>query len=263
MNQLAELHKISNTKSVNKTLAILSTFNETTPMQRTKDIAAKLDMSNSTVSRHLNTMFDWGFLERDEDTGYYYPGLKVIALAGAALQNSDVYRHASPELQRISYKYGVHGHMGIPHGTQVVHLISSSCENTMDLHIPMGHCHPMYCSAMGRALLAYMPAGRVQDILKKSELEKLTMETKIDPTVIERELVQIRQRGYCILLDELNEGKGSIAAAVFDKQRQPVASVSVSTSSHSLRQPEREHELAKAVTQAARKISGKLGYYPK
>ena len=63
MNRDTEcLHRESNTKSLNKTLAILSTFNEKTPMQRTSDIAAKLGINISTVSRHLNTLLDWGFL---------------------------------------------------------------------------------------------------------------------------------------------------------------------------------------------------------
>ena len=73
MPQAGENHqKVStNTKSVSKTLAILSSFNERTPTQRTSDIAAKLHMNISTVSRHLNTMLDWGFLMRDEETGRY------------------------------------------------------------------------------------------------------------------------------------------------------------------------------------------------
>ncbi len=100
--------KVSKAKRVSKPLAILSTFNEVIPMQRTIDIAAKLHMNISTVSRHLNTMLDWGFLERDNSTGVYFWGLEIVALAGASLQNNDVYRHAYPELQQLSYKYGVH-----------------------------------------------------------------------------------------------------------------------------------------------------------
>ena len=72
MAQRAEgSHKGSNAKSVSKTLEILSTFNELAPEQRTSDIANKLHMNISTVSRHLNTMLDWNFLERDDSTGYY------------------------------------------------------------------------------------------------------------------------------------------------------------------------------------------------
>ena len=173
MPQAGENHqKVStNTKSVSKTLAILSSFNERTPTQRTSDIAAKLHMNISTVSRHLNTMLDWGFLMRDEETGRYSLGYEVVALAGAALQNNPLYRHAYPELQQMSYKYDVHCHMSVPRGVDVVHLISISCESTMELLIPMGHSHPMYCSAMGRAILAYLPEGQVQKILKHSDLQ--------------------------------------------------------------------------------------------
>ena len=136
MPQAGENHqKVStNTKSVSKTLAILSSFNERTPTQRTSDIAAKLHMNISTVSRHLNTMLDWGFLMRDEETGRYSLGYEVVALAGAALQNNPLYRHAYPELQQMSYKYDVHCHMSVPRGVDVVHLISISCESTMAGH---------------------------------------------------------------------------------------------------------------------------------
>lgn len=256
-------HKVSNTKSVSKTLAILSTFDETAPMQRTSDIAMKLDMNVSTVSRHLNTMLDWGFLERDDFTGFYYPGLEIVALAGAALQNNDVFRHAFPELQRLSYKYDVHGHMGVPRKTEVAHLISSSSERTMELFIPMGHRQPMYCSAMGRALLAYMAPAKAEDILKNSNLQKRTPDTLTDRWEIRQELIRTKQRGYCLLLNELTEGKGSIAAPVFDRHRNVIAAVSVSAGAHSISQPQRERELAKAVMHVASKISGKLGYYPK
>ena len=256
-------HKGSNAKSVSKTLEILSTFNELAPEQRTSDIATKLHMNISTVSRHLNTMLDWGFLERDGSTVYYALGLEIVALAGAALQNNDVYRHAYPELQQLSYKYGVHSHMGVPRAVDVVHLISICCESTMELLIPMGHCHPMYCSAMGRAMLAYMPQTEVQKVLKASELQKLTPETKIDLREINQELIHTRQKGYCILFDELAESKSSLAAPIFDRNRNPVAAISVSASAQSLSQPQRERELAKAVMTAAGKISGKLGYYPK
>lgn len=256
-------HKASNTKSLNKTLAILSSFNETTPMQRTSDIATRLEMSMSTVSRHLNTMLDWGFLERDDATGYYFPGVEIVTLAGRVLQNNDVYRHAFPEVHRLSYKYAVNGHMGVPQKNEVIHLISSCCESTMDLLIPMGHRHPMHCSAMGRVLLAYFPPLKAQEILKSSELQKYTFGTKIDISEINQELIRTRKKGYCALINELTEGTGSLAAPIFDRNRVPVGAISISTSAHSLGQVQRERELAKAVTVAAGRISNKLGYYPK
>lgn len=254
--------KASDTKSVSKTLAILSNFDETTPMQKTSDIASRLNMSISTASRHLNTMLDWGFLERDDSTGYYSPGYETIALAGTALLNNDAYRYAYPELQRLSYRYVVHSHMAVQRGVEIVHLISSSCENTMDLFIPMGHRQPMYCSAMGRAILAYLAEDKAMEILKKSELNKMASETKIDIEDIKQELINTRQKGYCVLLNELSESKASLAAPIFNRQRFPVAAISVSISAQGMRHPQRERELAKAIKGAAGRISGKLGYFP-
>ena len=89
-NGLKNVGSKDSTKSIDKTLAILCTFNEKTPRQRTTDIATKLNMSISTVSRHLGTLLDWGFLGRDDVTGYYQPGSKIIALAGVSLQNNRV-----------------------------------------------------------------------------------------------------------------------------------------------------------------------------
>ena len=116
---------------------------------------------------------------------------------------------------------------------------------------------------MGRALLAYMAPAKAEDILKNSNLQKRTPDTLTDRWEIRQELIRTKQRGYCLLLNELTEGKGSIAAPVFDRHRNVIAAVSVSAGAHSISQPQRERELAKAVMHVASKISGKLGYYPK
>lgn len=254
--------KKSETKSVSKTLAILSTFDEKTPTQRTSDIAQKLDMNVSTVSRHLNTLLDWGFLNRDAETGSYYPGPKIVVMAGAMLQNDEVYRYSFPELQLLSFRYGIHSHMSIPQGTDIIHMISSCCEHTMDLFVPMGHRQPMYCSAMGRCFLAYMPQARARDILKKSNIEKRTPDTKVDPEEIFCELENIRRQGYCLVSNELTLGKASLAAPVFGRNQKPLAAISVSASANALMQPQREKELRKAVKNTASRISGRLGYFP-
>lgn len=232
------------------------------PRQRTSDIAEKLHMNISTVSRHLNTLLDWGFLSRDDSTGLYSAGLQVITLAGAALQNNDIYRHAFPELQQLSYEYGVQSHMAVPREEEIIHMIDLSSQKTMELMMPMGHSQPMYCSAKGRAMLAFMPTVKVEKILKRSELIKYTPDTKTDLKDINMELAHIRRKGYCVLVGELVANKGSLAAPIFDQKRNPVAAISVSSSTSSISDPNRERKLAKAVMSAASRISGKIGYFP-
>lgn len=249
-------------KSISKTLSILSTFTETNPMQRTSDIANKLKMNISTVSRHLNTLYDCGYLEREEQTGYYYPGLKIVALAGATLHNRAEYRYSYPQLVKISNKYQVHSHMGVLDGNDVVHLISSSCESTKDLFIPMGHRNPLYCSAMGRAILAYLPAKQSDDLLKTSQMIEYTPETCTDIEAIKIELKEVKGQGYAVVKDELAWGKASLASPIFNRNREVIGAISVSLSVEQLEIDGREFELARVVKYMAGKISGQLGYYP-
>lgn len=249
-------------KSTSKTLAILSTFTENEPMQKTSDIAKKLKLNMSTVSRHLNTLLDEGYLERDWDTGFYYPSLKIVALAGATLHNKPEYRYTYPYLQKLSNRYQVHTHMSIREDIDIMHLISVSCEYTKELAIPMGHRQPLYCSAMGRVILSDMTDRQVDDILKNSNLIQYTPNTIIEKEKIKKNLVKIRKQGYCVLKDELVHGKASIATPLRNSTRKIIGAISASTSLDDLEKDGREKELIKAITYIGSKISGQLGYYP-
>jgi DNA-binding IclR family transcriptional regulator len=253
---------VSGNKSVSKTLAILSLFSEGERMLRTSEIAERLQMNISTVSRHLNTLLDGGFLQRDDATGYYYPGMEIITLAGVALKNKSIYRHAYPELQQLSFNMKVLSHLGIPDGLDVVHLVCCCCEDKTELLFPLGHRQPLYCSAMGRAMLAFLPEEEALRILKASDLQKYTPETQTDLRGLMETLKIIRKKGYCANNNQLHMGRGSIAAPVFDWTRRPVGAISISTQSHRLLAQVDEERFARTVTLVAGKISGKLGYYP-
>lgn len=251
------------TKSISKALAILLTFDTEHPAQRVSDIAAKLQMNKSTVSRHLSTMLDKGYLDRDNDTGMYRPGMALITLAGIALHSNPVYRHAVPELQRLNMETGLHCNMSVPQDYEVIHLLSIGGDKTIELLTPIGHRHPMYCSAMGRAILANYAPQRIAQILSRDISFKYTDETKTSAMEITKALNYSRVQGYAAIYNELTPGKSSIAAPVFDHNREVVAAISLSGDSDDVNLSGREKALANAVKQAAGRISGKLGYFPR
>ena len=255
--------KDGKTKSVGRTLEILSSFIDVSPRQRTIDVAQQLHMDISTVSRHLNTLLDWGFLGRDDVTGLYYPGVSIIALAGQALQSSELFRNASFTVQKLAFEYDVHAYLTMPQGTDIVYLSSCPSESTLDLMIPIGYHHPMYCSAMGRAMLAYMPSNEVDKILENSDMEQYTAATLVDPKKIREELVQVRRKGYCVLVNELVQNNGSIAVPIFDRMHQPIGAISVSERSYKMEEGDRKEELSRATLDAAAVISAKMGWHPK
>ena len=252
-----------NTQSVEKALAILSTFSDACPHQRVTDIAEKLQLNISTVSRHLSTMLDCGFLVRDDLTGYYSLGVKIVTLAGIALHSQDVYRHAYPELLHLSQKTGLHCYLGIASGTEVIHLISIGGEETVELLTPIGYHHPMYCSAMGRAIMSQMPQDKVNSILDSDISMKYAPDTKTDRAEILKELALVKKQGYAVIINELTIGKASISSPVFNRNREPIAAISISGNIFTLNLKENEEFLSKQVRHSANKISGKMGFFPK
>jgi hypothetical protein len=76
---------ISLTQSVERALSVLLCFSDAQPRLRVTDIAAQLELNQSTVSRLLATMESLGFVERDARTGLYGPGLELVTLGGLVL----------------------------------------------------------------------------------------------------------------------------------------------------------------------------------
>lgn len=121
-------------------------------------------------------------------------------------------------------------------------------------------CSP--CSARPWAA-AYLPPAKAQEILRKSELVKRTEDTKVDIEEITNELKKVRKKGYCLIINELNEDEASLAVPILDHNSNPVAAISVSSGVYRLSQPENEAQVASAVKAAGTRISSMLGYYPR
>lgn len=252
-----------NTQSVQRALMILNTFTEHCPTQRVSDIARKLDLTPSTVSRHLSTLLDAGLVERDAENGCYRLGMQILTLSGVLLHSNDLYRHAYPELQKLSTKTGLHCFLGIPYHCEVIHLASVGEENTAELFTPVGYHHPLFCSAMGKAILAFMDDRERDAILSKSALVKYTPYTITDVFKLKKSFEDIRLCGYAAITEELTIGKSSLAVPILNHKRRPIGAISVSGSVDRVNLRENEKKLAKAVMDVAGKISGKMGYFPR
>ena len=89
------------------------------------------------------------------------------------------------------------------------------------------------------------------------------MDTKVDIEEITNELKKVRKKGYCLVINELNEDEASLAVPILDHNSNPVAAISASSGVYRLSQPENEAQVASAMRAAGTRISSMLGYYPR
>lgn len=121
---------------------------------------------------------------------------------------------------------------------------------------PRGIDCPAYCSAMGRALLAFLPEECVDQCLAQP-LRPVTAWTLTDPALLRARIALARQQGYAEIENEFTPGASGVAAPVFDRDGRAVATINLAT----LNERWRRHRLAyiPAVVVAAAALSLKLG----
>lgn len=95
----------------------------------------------------------------------------------------------------------------------------------MGIALRVGSRLPAYCSSMGRVLLAHLPEEKITEYLERVELKPLTTRTITDPVVLQAELRKIRQQGFALVDEELEQGLRSIAVPVSKRDGQIVAAI--------------------------------------
>ena len=116
----------------------------------------------------------------------------------------------------------------------------------------------LYCTAIGKALLAAMPEAEAGEVLRRLDLAPRTERTLATVTALEAELAAVRERGFALDDEENERNIRCVGAAVFDNRDRPVGAVSVSALAFEL---DRDGvlELGPRVVAAAQGLSAALG----
>lgn len=123
----------------------------------------------------------------------------------------------------------------------------------------IGTRRPVYCSAIGKALVAFLPEPELTELLTSLTFERRTSQTITNVDRFRRELVRVRELGYAVDNEEFEEGLRCLAAPIFNHRGRVIATIGISGPTHRLNS-ETMPALAEAVKDAAAAISRELGY---
>jgi len=251
----------STLQSVERAILILKSFSLDKPERGVSELSRELGLHKSTVSRLMKTLEQGGLLSRNPETERYQLSVELIGLAAQVVSYVDIREVARPFLRRLAEMCQETVNLSVLDAYQVINLEQFVPQTRQVKNIGrVGRRMCTHCTAAGKVFLAYLPEEELGPILEAG-LERFTPHTITDPDELRRELAWMRERGYAIAQEELEEGLNVVAVPVRDHTGQPVASVSVAGPAYRVT-PEVFPSLASQLIDTAMEISQRLGHKP-
>ena len=171
-------------QSVARAVSILHEFATDTPLLSVTELSARLGLDRSTTQRLAASLVQGGLLDQDPTTSKYRLGLGLIELAGTMLQSHALPQVVLPYLRHVADLVGESTYLGVLDGSSVLEAVYVPTAQLIDFGGWTGRRMPLYCTASGKVLLAYMAPQRQQQVLAALDLHPFTPHTITDVTML-------------------------------------------------------------------------------
>jgi len=245
--------------AVERALAMLEVVAQEPDGLSNAEISRKLKIPKSSASYILRTLETRNYLTRDEESGKYRVGLKILSLSRGALSGLDVRGVALPIMRHLSQQTGLTCHLAILDGPDAVYIEKVEPEGFIRMDTWVGRRMRVHATSVGKTLVAHIPQDRLQQILRQSGMEKRTPKTITTMPRLLEELEKIRGQGYAVDDEENNLGARCVGAPVFNDRGSIEAALGLSGTTQQV-SPQTMPRILEALKDAARHISMGMGY---
>jgi IclR family acetate operon transcriptional repressor len=247
----------SGPQSVGRVLAILEHVAQHKDGATLTALAAHANAPKTSLVGLIQALVQEGALTR-ADSGQYQLGDRMRALAQRVAPGQELTALARPFLEELVLATGETVVLGIPgEDDMAVYIDKVETDSPVRYTIHVGARRELYCSAMGKALLAYAPADQLRRVLAPGALKRFTDSTVVSPQALRKQIAAIRRDGVARTRDERVEGASGFAAPIFGPDQTAVAAILVAGPSGRVR----THAAAieRHLRQATRAITLALG----
>lgn len=243
-----------------KALSLLDLLENQQP-QSLAELSTRSGINKATAYRILTNLQSRGYVERDDSTGPYRLGFRLMQLGMRVTGGLELRTAAGPILKRLQSEFGETVNLAVPgeRGTIYIDILESA--RGLRMAAAVGAQDHFHSTALGKAMLAFWPASRLDGLIKRAPLAARTPNTIVDADALRSELRRVRDRGYAVDNEENEPGARCVGSPIFDRAGRVVAAVSVSGPASRLK-PASIPAVAASVMSASRQISARLGYQP-
>jgi IclR family pca regulon transcriptional regulator len=214
-------------QSMARGLAVIKAFDETHRELTLSEVAAITGLARAAARRFLLTLAELGYVRNDGRMFALTP--RVLELGYAYLSSLSLPQIAEPHLERLVAAVQESASVTVLDDTDIVYVARVPTARIMRVTISIGTRFPAYATSMGRVLLAGLDAPQLQAYLERVSMRKITPRTVTDPAALRAELDQVREQGWALVDQELEEGLRSLAAPITDRSGRTIAAANIAT----------------------------------
>jgi DNA-binding IclR family transcriptional regulator len=218
--------KVEVLSSVSNAIRILQTFSRSETELGISELSVRLGLAKSTVFRLMKTLNQANLVEKNPDTQKYHLGISAFELGFVAYHTMELRSVAFPILEKLAKSIRRVVRLGVYDRGGVVYLSKHTPEDDDGTISMIGDRSPVHCTAIGKMLLANQNDNEVERVAT-DRLKRYTNKTIITSHDLNKEIMEIRKKGYAVTIEELRSGISSVAVPVKDDLGKVVGSISV------------------------------------
>ena len=223
------------------------------------EIATHFDIDKSSAFRFLNTLERSALVTKNAALKTYTPGSKLAAWSRMLRTDVSLVETARPFLKRLSTMTKQTSHLAVLQNDRVVLIEVMPADNVVSVKQTPGDWEPLYCTAVGKAILAFLPERERNRLIDQITFREQTPRTLTTPEMLRIELESVREETLAFDVGEANPQLCCIAAPVFDSSGYPVGSIGISMIYPVFPDgPRAQTAFISAVKQTAQEVSGAL-----
>lgn len=243
--------------ALEKGLLILECLVQSNQALRVIDIHERTGIPKTSAFMLLSTLESMEYIEKVDDNRYKAT-LKVYNLGMQVLSKHDVIRISYPYMEQLAEQFRYTVHLAILSNDKATYIEKVNGPSFVQFNTSVGQSMPIHCSAVGKALAAYLPESALDDLLARQPLIRQTENTIVNAEEFKAYLATVRKEGYAVEDEEGEIGIRCIGAPIFNFQQEVVAALSVTAVRADL-PAVRFQEVGTALKEVCAKISIEMG----
>ncbi|GGL17743.1 IclR family transcriptional regulator [Sphaerisporangium melleum] len=243
-------------QSLARGLAVIRAFDAAHPELTLSEVARATGLTRAAARRFLLTLVELGYVRTDGRLFALSP--RVLELGYAYLSSLSLPEVALPHLERLVAEVHESASVSVLDATDIVYVARVPTTRIMRVTISIGTRFPAHCTSMGRVLLTGLPPAGLDAYFATARLERRTSRTITSREALVAELERVREQGWAMVDQELEEGLRSIAAPIRDRGGRVVAAVNLSSHASRTTVESAREDLLPSLLAAAARIEADL-----